>query len=94
MSKVDMVLWRDRNAARASNLNRQEMMRKCSRVGMAKAPNTRVDMGDVYDRSTPTSSSLVRGAVFRISNAQLENGGSKNVFDWKMSVFRAYERWG
>jgi hypothetical protein len=34
------------------------------------------------------------GVVFRILNAQLENGGSKNMLDWKMSVFRAGERWG
>jgi hypothetical protein len=39
-------------------------------------------------------SNLVRGVVFRTLDVQWKNGEVKNVFDWRMSVFRTDEGWG
>jgi len=59
---------------------------------MAKALNMSAEMLD--DSTTFTKSNRLIGIMFRVLNAQPENGGTKNMFDLKTIVFRAYERWG
>ena len=83
-----MVMWRDKNSARELHWKLQEMTRKCSRVGIVNASNMRAERRG--DRLTSIRSNLVRAAVFRILNDQLENGGSKNVLDMMMRVFKVY----